>query len=489
MRSLLAVLLGVFLFDFLFWGEKLGINCLLFSQFFVAVLAFLFPENRLSRPFLWTAAGTILTASMVTWHNSGAAKLAFFLSATTAAGFAQSAGLRFILHAFLQYLSNFMIVPRQMMQSVRGISSKRPGQKRPKKWRGWLSLSLVPLLVAGVFYVIYYLANDQFAALSDGFWRSVGRLISFDISFWHLCFLLFALFAVGAAFFRGIHPFIEKNKFVSDILIRQRTLFAPSRIARPWLTGLGREYRQSLLLLGMLNLLLLVVNLTDVVYVWFGFEPMSASNLKQYVHEGTYFLIGSILLAMFVLFRIFRKNLNFYPKNEVLKLLSLAWLVQNAILVLSVGIRNWRYIDNYALAYKRIGVVLFLILVAVGLVTLWLKIRDRRSLSWLWQRNSWAFYGLLLANSIVPWDTFITRFNLARPTQTGIDADFLISEVSDKNIKILEENKDLLAAKPMNAQLSEGDIERRLLIKRQRFEAEQSGLSWKSWNLADEANK
>ena len=488
-RSLLAVLLGVLLFDFLFWQEKMGVNCLLFALFFVTALAVLFPENRFSRPFLWTAGGTILTAAMIAWHNSGAAKFAFMLSAMTAAGFAQATGFRFVLHAFLQYLGNFSIVPGKIVRGLRSKSGENPTQKGRKNWRTWVGLSFVPALVVCVFYLIYYLANEKFAALSDSFWGQIGRWLSFDISLAHVFFVIFAIFVVGAGFFRRIFPILEKKKEAADFLTRVRLAPTKSRIARNWLVGLAREYRQSLVLLGLLNALLLLVNLTDIVYVWFGFEEMSATALKQYVHEGTYFLIASILLAMFVTFRIFRKNLNFYPKNTLLKQLSLAWLIQNGILACSVAVRNWRYIDNYALAYKRIGVFLFLILVAVGLLTLWLKIRDRRSLSWLWRQNSWAFYALLIGNALVPWDTFITRHNLAFPPKSGIDIGFLIFDVSDKNLRILEENKAILVEKQNGTQISADRIESALNEKRAQFERAQNGLSWKSWNAADAANK
>ncbi len=481
-RSLLAVGLGVFLFNFLFWGEKMGVNCLLFAVFHLVALAVLFPEGRTSRPFLLAAAGVALTAGMVFLHNSMAAKLAFAVSASAAAGFAQSSGLRFVLHGFLQYFTNLPWVLGRFIGSLRGNLPQKIGPEGRSGWRGWLGLSVVPGLVAVLFYGIYYLANEKFARLSDGFWRQLGELFSLDVSLAHVLFVVGAFLMVGAAFWPVVHPFLERRKLASDFMAEP-----PGLSERE--TLLVGPLRQSLLMLGLLNALLLLVNCTDVIYVWFGFEEMSAVALKQYVHEGTYLLIASILLAMGVLFWVFRGDLNFWPKAPLLRRLALAWLVQNAVLAASVGVRNWRYIDSYALAYKRIGVFLFLILVAAGLASLWMKIRDRRSVAWLFRINGWAFYLLMVANALVPWDSFITRYNIGQAGRSGIDAQFLIWDVSDKNLRILEEKLPLLIEKQRQPGKPEQVVRADVQYKRARFEAEQAGLSWKSWNLADAANR
>jgi hypothetical protein len=71
-------------------------------------------------------------------------------------------------------------------------------------------------------------------------------------------------------------------------------------------------------------------------------------------------LILSILLSLGILIYYFRSNQNFYPKNGFLKAAAYLWLVQNAVLSVSVLIRCGYYISEYGLAYKRIGVVIFL---------------------------------------------------------------------------------------------------------------------------------
>jgi hypothetical protein len=492
--NFLLVITGVAFANFLFWEEKFGVNSLLFAIFWLISLIWLFPESRQSRPFWATAIGTILSAVMVLMHNSDASKVAYLLSISTTAGFAQASELRFLWHAFMQYVSNFTAVPGLLLS---GWRSNEPATKPKKSMSSWVSMSLIPLVVASVFYLLYYWANEKFAAISDRFWSKIGRIFSFDFSFEHFFYVFTLSLLVGAAFWKAKNYFAAIAINSNDFLTRKKPIIKRDSYGNRQRSeayfdsflGLQKEYQQSLMTLGMLNLLLLVVNATDFIYVWSGANAEEVKDLKQYVHEGTYILITCILMAMGVLFHIFRKNLNFYPKNTVLLYLSLGWLVQNGILALSVGIRNWQYVSHHGFAYKRVGVFLFLLLVFFGLVTLWLKIRDRRSMSWLLRFNAWAFYGLLLLNSLVPWDQWITNYNLSAPLKSVVDVRWMIFEVSDKNIRILEDNLELLKSKPAYPAIEKTYIEQSIDIKRKSFDAKMAKYSWKSWNFADEACK
>ena len=250
--------------------------------------------------------------------------------------------------------------------------------------------------------------------------------------------------------------------------------------------GLKREHLAALILFSCLNALLFWVNLTDLQYVWFANSSLEAYELSQYVHEGTYLLIGAILLAVVILLYYFRGNQNFYPKNHVLKVLAYGWLVQNAILAFSVAVRNYRYIDAYGLAFKRIGVFVFLALVLIGIFWMFLKIRDCKTFYFLLHRNSWSAYFLLLLVATVNWDVAITRYNLQATITNGIDADFLINDISDQNLFLLEKNIDRLeqyASYPSN------DLRRQIKAKRVKFWKHQASLSWLSWTWSDHRNR
>ena len=480
---LIAVILAVFLFDFLFWEEKMGLNVLIFTFAWLGILLWTFPQSRSSRRFQVLAGGMVVTAAMVTWHNSGAAKLAWMVSAMCAVGFAQERQLRFVWYSFLQYLHSAFYMPGGLMRSLAREGSVQQSRSR-QLWRS-VSLGCLPFLVALMFYGFYLVANPKFADLSWQFWEQIGHWLSFDISFAHLFFVGFALFVCGGAVW---HKMTKWDEPATDFLRRVRRKFDRTYSTVFPMGALRREYQQSIVTLVMLNVLLFLVNLTDIRFVWFGFDAEVQQDLKSYVHVGTYALIASILVAMGVLFHIFRNNLNFYPNNQWLKTLSAAWLIQNGILAISVAVRTWRYIDFHGLAYKRIGVFLFLLLVFVGLVTLWLRIREQRNSFWLWDRNGWALYALLLLNACVSWDVLITRYNLSGRPRSTVDVQYMIHEMSSKNLYVLEENREKLEQVEAYPRIGAEQIQIAVQRKREYFERDWQGLSWKSWNGADARN-
>ena len=175
-------------------------------------------------------------------------------------------------------------------------------------------------------------------------------------------------------------------------------------------------------------------------------------------------------------------NLHFLQKNQSLKTLAYTWIVQNTILALSVAWRNYHYIAEYGLAYKRLGVLWFLVLVILGLYSLYVMIQERRSLYYLWVVNAWFLYASLLLTSMVNWDVLITRYNLHQARHDTIDSEFLLREVSDKNLPLLLNEHVLLQRR---SDLDPRLVDRKLQAKIKRFEQRQANLDWRGWNWAD----
>jgi hypothetical protein len=260
--------------------------------------------------------------------------------------------------------------------------------------------------------------------------------------------------------------------------------------------GLKSEYRTAVYLLVMVNALLLIVNIIDIIWVWFGFEYSVHFNYKQSVHEGTYLLIFSILLATAILLYYFRGNLNFYKNNLLLKQLAYIWIVQIMVLTLSVAVRTWHYISFQGLAYKRLGVLIFLILTLIGLITLYIKIQQKKSAFYLWRTNTWATYIVLIIFCLVHWDMLIVRYNLTQKNVSGI-ADFYL-EISNHTLPVLYENLDVIEQQ-INIAPQSGN--RRLYIsnfdnfkrcldqKRDYYLAKHNNETWQAWNYEDAKTK
>jgi hypothetical protein len=191
-----------------------------------------------------------------------------------------------------------------------------------------------------------------------------------------------------------------------------------------------------------------VVNAVDINWIWLGFEPAPGFDLTQFVHEGTYVLIFSILLAAGIMLWFFRRNLNFYqPGLPLLRWGATLWVVQNVVLAISVGLRNYYYIVYTGLAYKRIGVYGFLLLTLFGLGTVLLKIWQRRSAFNLVRLNSWAVYALVLGLAAGNWEIWIAEYNL----QAGfarLDIGFLLN-MPPRVLPVLAAREAVLDQVPM----------------------------------------
>ncbi|MEP7253989.1 MAG: DUF4173 domain-containing protein, partial [Ginsengibacter sp.] len=273
-----------------------------------------------------------------------------------------------------------------------------------------------------------------------------------------------------------------KESAASDLLLMITGKGAVGNLA------LKNEFTTGLISMALLNMLLFVVNIIDVKYVWLGYTYRKDASLSSYVHEGAGLLILSILLAMFLLLFFFRGNLNFYKKNKYLKFGAYLWILQNAFLALSVFVRNSYYISHYGLAYKRIGLIFFLLMVMAGLFTVFIKIYNTKTSYYLLRLNAWAAILLLVFASFIDFDGAIAKYNIGKKSSVPVDVAFLLS-LSDKTLPFIEANRDLIEADKSHAFYYKGNyfhsgIE--LLEYRERdFLEKQQQYSWLSWNMAD----
>ena len=477
------VVLIAFTYSVLFWKEKMGLNLLIFA--IVLTVSVLVQYSVKDNPYLkLTAFGTLLTAVMVVWQNSLVSKVIHILSLLAMIGFAQQHTLRFFGYAFLLALFSMWETPRKFL---RQFNENFGTALRPSRLAHHFYFSLVPVGLLVLFYVIYYVANSKFAEISDKFWNDSWWFIYTYFPIQRLLLFVLGGLIAGSVLWRTSINYFQQVTPIQNLL---RYTKHDSKKSFPIL-GLKREFGQSVLLLSSLNLLLFIVNAIDIMFVWWNDSKGTASQMRQYVHEGTYLLIVAILLAMVVLLYYFRDKLNFYPKSSFLRGLAYIWLAQNFVLTLSVAMRNFAYIEQYNLAYKRIGVFIFLTSVIVGLVTLFLKIKHRKTMYFLLQQNSLAAYLIWLVICCINWDVCITEYNLRKGAVSGMDAHFLIEEVSDKNLFLLLQYQNTIAAKNYNPlyHYDNFSISRGIAYKKILFIKRQATYCWLSWNYPDYRNQ
>ncbi len=491
------------IFNFLFWGEKLGVNLFIFFILGMISMMMLNEDNIKNKNVIISLLALLYSLAMVIVNNSFYSKFSSIICFMMFTGYIHQPALKTAYNAVFTTVADFVIFPYNVYSELKYSSTKFKPVRTIFKFS---RLAFIPVIFFVIFYAIYAYSNPVFNSYSVSFWDTVGKYL-YDIfinyPLLRFFYLLFGLMIIMAFIYnRRIRIFSEVDNAYHDTLQRSKVFKVHSRTKpvvkshlmytlfsyRFKFNTLKLETKMGIVLLCMMNALLLLLNVIDIQVTWLGFNAGEVENLAYYVHEGTYYLIFSILLSMAILLVIFRGSQNYYSRNLLLKGLAYAWLVQNAFMAVSVALRNVYYIDfYYALSYKRIGVMIFILLTLFGLGTMFVKIYARKTTSFLFKVNSTAVVAVLLLMSTFSWDKTIAEFNLSNPDRSKIDIDYLL-KLDDDALPVLDTHKDLLDKEYLQysfifSEYTNGLDEYKRKVHK--FIAEQKGYTWLSWNLAD----
>jgi hypothetical protein len=192
--------------------------------------------------------------------------------------------------------------------------------------------------------------------------------------------------------------------------------------------GVDNEKKIAYSVLILLNLMLLMYNIIDVHFVVTELPNPSShgATYSQLVHGGINALIFSIVLVILILVFLFRGQLNFEAK-PTLKYLAISWIFLNSVMVITSLIKNYEYVHNWGLTYKRIGVFIYLILALIGLVFCILKINQQLSAYRLTRKMGFTFLIAFTCLGMVNWNKYIAHHNLTYLETSKIDFDYIAS--------------------------------------------------------------
>ncbi len=505
--KLLVILLGAVLFNMIFWEEKIAVNAAIFFTFtLIAILRF-YPAAWSSSCVKWLVLSTACTLAAVIIHNSLLSKIAFSLSLIMLAAYSQYRHFS-MLYAGASVIQSFLFFIPTYIMRLKAVLARK---ERSTGWIKRIRFIILPLVLGCVFFITYLLANKIFADFANTIGTKLGHVADIVMG-WiepqRLVFLLIGLWIFGGLLVRYVKaPMEEREERQTNNLERtrnkKRRLF-PSLwmdikklILGKQSTGnlaLKYEYKAGVLSLIVLNMLLLFVNGTDIMYLWMGFAYKPGFEWVGFVHEGAEMLVLSIVMAMLVVLFFFRGNLNFFRQNGLLKKIAFLWILQNAFLALSVCVRNYYYVTHMGLAYKRIGLFVYVLLVLAGLLFIFLKIKNRKTGYFLLRVNATIAFVVLLMASFVQWDVLIAKFNLDRKDKIPVDVAFLLT-LNDHALPILEQHRDFLSQPQTSLQsryyhdyipsMPVNTVDYRI---KEFWKNVETG-TWLSWNYADEQTK
>jgi hypothetical protein len=482
---LLALITGVVVFDYLFYQEYPGINAMILAPILI-ILVWISGRNPLANRITTIASlGLLIAGLSIALHPTAVSILAYFGSLAIFLGLTLIPELRSPVSSFIHSGFNFLFAPLTLGSELNGTIKLK--EKAPAFWK-ILKLLIIPILLLSIFITIYRYANPVFNRIFynfDLYFEQFRKWIEQYLSLGHIVFLVFATFVFTGILYTGRHTigsWLEKNR--KDQLHRIRREKSVS-FFKVKMMGLKDEYRTGMIILLMLNLLLLLVNITEIMWLNGEYHNTSAPEMSQNVHEGTGLLIFSIVLSILILLTLFRKNLNFYPKNAWLVRGAISWILLNMIMGVNVALRNWFYISQYGLTYKRIGVYFFLALVLAGLVLLLIKIIRKKTTWFLVYANAWVFYTAFILLAFVHWDSMIISYN-ARKSATSCDVKYLL-DLSNDNLRHLMEHRTELQGLSKRQESTTGkdfeNIDEILDKKAEELKSAYESNSWQSLNI------
>ena len=229
--------------------------------------------------------------------------------------------------------------------------------------------------------------------------------------FWALAFLLGSLFMMPAL--------LAKTPAKEDGLFAARwERLAPAKATLGWV-----------FILGGVNLVFLLTNTLDVIYLWIKQAPPDGVGTTGYLYGGVYGLIFATLLAGGLLAALFNGSRQ-STRSPLLRGLGIAWIAQNVFLIAGAAFRLWLHVERYCLTPRRVEVAFFLLLVLAGFFLLAVYIAREKTLRWLAGRNVLAVAALVFCVQFADVGTWCVDSALRRHADDpalNLDARFIRS--------------------------------------------------------------
>jgi Domain of unknown function (DUF4173) len=395
-RKIVLAAILVVLADHLFFFQRVGTTAGLFAAALVIALLIAAPAIGRSKPALAAAAAALLFVLALADDPSllaatlflAACALAVLLPRTEAFDDGWRWTKRLLLHALLSAIGPLLDWGR--LRAVR----RRRG---PARLAAALPLLALPVLGTALFLALFSAANPL---ISEAFAR-VDLLV------------VVAGFSISRLFF---WPLV--TLFVWSLLRPPHSALAPVRVRDGDFTLPGVSPASIALSLAAFNLLFALQNGLDIAFLWSGAPLPGDLTLAEYAHRGAYPLIATALLAALFVLVTLRPGT---PTGEspLVRRLVYVWIGQNIVLVASTMLRTFDYIEAYSLTRLRIAALIWMALVAVGLILICVRLWRRKSGPWLINANLAAALLVLSACSVADPGAVAARWNVRHAREVG----------------------------------------------------------------------
>lgn len=166
------------------------------------------------------------------------------------------------------------------------------------------------------------------------------------------------------------------------------------------------------------NSIFAVQNALDIAFLWSGAPLPEGVSLADYAHRGAYPLIGTALLAALFVLVTLRPGSAMAASALIRRLVTL-WIGQNVFLVASAVLRTIDYVEAYSLTELRIEALIWMGLVAVGLLLICARLWLGKSDTWLINANMAAATLVLSVSAAADYDRLAAGWNVRHAREAG----------------------------------------------------------------------
>jgi Domain of unknown function (DUF4173) len=175
--------------------------------------------------------------------------------------------------------------------------------------------------------------------------------------------------------------------------------------------------------LVLFNILFAIQTALDGVYLWGHAALPDGMTYAAYAHRGAYpLMITALLAAAFVILAIRSEQ---PEKSRLVRPLVYLWVGQNLMLVLSSIQRVHLYIESYLLTGWRIAALIWMAVVAVGLVLIVIRIARDHSNRWLIRMNLLVVAATVYGCGLMNFDGMIADYNVTHSREAGRNGAYL----------------------------------------------------------------
>jgi hypothetical protein len=264
-------------------------------------------------------------------------------------------------------------------------------------WLGSLVAWIVPLGVFAVFLALFASANP----LIENQLMQIDLRVFFKMfDFWRITFWV-AMACVTWPLIR----WRMRRKPVREY--DPRAAIATQTSDLDYLLGAQAMLRSLILF----NALFALQSGLDLTYLWGGAGLPDGMSHAEYAHRGAYPLIATALLAAgFVLIAMRPGGPS--EQSRLIRPLVLLWVGQNILLVISSIFRLDLYVAAFSLTYLRFAALIWMVLVAIGLVLILIQIQLKKSNYWLLSANTISLVVALYVCCFINTPWLVASYNV-----------------------------------------------------------------------------